>query len=103
MTIWLTIFGMAIVTYGVRLVPLTFLDEESLPVWARRGLAYVPIAVLSAIIAPAYLPHEEWGQFTLDVRLIAGLIAILVAYRTQNILVTIGIGMAAFVVLNALF
>lgn len=103
MTIWLTILGMAVVTYGARLIPLTALDEEALPTWARRGLTYVPIAVLSAIIAPAYLPHEQWGEFTVDGRLLAGLIAIFVAYRTKNILVTIGVGMLALMILNAVF
>ena len=103
MTIWLTILGMAVVTYGARLIPLTVLDEESLPTWARRGLTYVPIAVLSAIIAPAYLPQAHWGQFTIDARLVAGIIAIFIAYRTKNILVTIGVGMLALIILNALF
>ncbi len=103
MSTWLTIFGMAVVTYGARLIPLTSLDAERLPLWARQGLSYVPIAVLSAIIAPAFLPHEKWGQFTVDARLFAGLIAVYVAYRTQNILVTIGVGTLALLVLRALF
>lgn len=103
MNIWLTIFGMAVVTYGARVIPLTSLDAERLPLWARQGLGYVPIAVLTAIIAPAFLPHEQWGQFTIDARLFAGFIAIYVAYRTQNILVTIMMGTLALVVLRALF
>lgn len=103
MTIWLIIFGMAVVTYGARLIPLTVLNEEALPTWARRGLTYVPIAVLSAIIGPAFIPHEQWGQFTFDARLLAGLVAIWVAYRTRNILVTIGVGILTLIILNALF
>jgi branched-subunit amino acid transport protein len=93
MTIWLIIIGMAIVTYGPRVLPLTILNEESLPHWLRRGLVYVPIAVLSAISVPSFLPHEEWGQFTLDGHLIAGVVGIAAAWYSKNTIVTIVAGM----------
>ena len=97
MNIWLIILGMAIVTYGTRLLPLTTIREDALPVWARRGLKYVPVAVLSAIIGPGFIPHEEWGAFTLDGHLVAGVVAIGVAWYTRNTILTIAAGMVVFV------
>lgn len=96
--IWLTIIGMGIVTYGVRLLPLTFLREEMLPNWVRRGLNYVPVAVLSAIIGPAYVPSEKWGYFELDAHLIAGVAAILTAWFSKNTILTITVGIAILLI-----
>lgn len=103
MSIWLVIGGMALVTYGTRLLPLTAIDSNALPVWVRRGLAYVPVAVLSAIIGPSFVPHSSWGDVVLDERLLAGLVAVGVAWRYKNTVVTILVGMVALLVLQALF
>ena len=100
MTIWLIIIGMAIVTYGPRVLPLTVLNEEALPYWLRRGLVYVPIAVLSAISVPSFLPHEEWGHFTLDGHLIAGVVGIAVAWYSKNTIITIVAGMVVLLLLT---
>ncbi|MBI5927720.1 MAG: AzlD domain-containing protein [Chloroflexi bacterium] len=98
--IWLTILGMGVVTYGVRVLPFTFLREEMLPNWVRRGLNYVPVAVLSAIIAPEYLPSEKWGHFTLDAHLLAGIAAIVAARVTKNTILTIFVGVAVLLILR---
>lgn len=100
MKIWITILGMAIVTYGTRYSPMTIIREDALPTWARRGLAYVPVAVLCAIIGPAFLPHEKWGEFTIDAHLIAGIVAIAVAWYTRSTILTIVVGMALLLLLG---
>jgi branched-subunit amino acid transport protein len=100
MTIWLIILGMALVTYGVRLLPLTSLDYSRLPSWMKRGLAYVPISVLSAIIGPSFVPSPNWGEFVLDERLLAGILAVVMAYFSRNTIATIGVGLAVLVALG---
>jgi branched-subunit amino acid transport protein len=98
--IWLTIIGMGIVTYGVRVLPFTFVNEEALPYWVRRGLNYVPVAVLSAIVAPEFLPADDWFEFTIDAHLLAGGLAILTAWFTKNTILTIVVGMAVLLILG---
>jgi branched-subunit amino acid transport protein len=100
MNIWLIILGMAAVTYSVRLLPLTTLNVETLPLWVKRALRYVPIAVLSAIVAPEYLPGEGWFEYTIDAHLWAGITAIAVAWLTHSTLLTIGLGMAVLLLLS---
>lgn len=100
MNIWLIIFGMAVVTYSIRFLPLTVIKAESLPFWAQRGLNYVPIAVLSAIIGPALLPSEEWFKFTLDAHFLAGIAAIAAAWWTRSTLITLAVGMAVLIALG---
>ena len=48
----LTIAGMIVVTYGIRLSFLVFGHKLSFPAWLSRALHYVPAAVLTALIVP---------------------------------------------------
>ena len=102
MDLWLIILGMGIVTFGIRLVPIVLLGRIEIPLIVQQALRFVPPAVLTAIIVPELLYHNNQVDITLtNVRLLAGLIAILVAWRTKNALITIGIGMIALWVLSA--
>ena len=69
----------------------------------RRALHYVPPAVLSAIIFPELFFRSGALDISLDnTRLLAGIIAILVAWFSKNTLVTILVGMAALLILQLL-
>lgn len=91
------ILGMMAVTFGVRYPVLVWVGRLKLPEVVLRALRYVPPAVLSAIIVPAVLyPDGEILRLGLDnPRIIASLIAILVSWRTKNLLLTIVVGMVA--------
>jgi len=102
--LWLTILGMAAVTFAVRYPPLVLVGRLNMPPRLLEALRYVPIAVLSAIIAPAVLmPDGEMLFISLEnARLVAGLASALVMLWTKNLLWTILAGMALFVLLQAL-
>ncbi len=103
MTLWLTIFGMGIVTYAIRLSFILLLERVEIPRRVRQALRFVPPAVLSAIIFPALLlPNHTLDLSPRNVRLLAGLLAALVAWRTKNILLTIAVGMGALWILQAI-
>jgi branched-subunit amino acid transport protein len=94
--LWLTIIGMGLITYGIRLSLIVLLERVAVTAVVRRALRFVPPAVLSAIILPELL--QPGGQLDISLgnaRLLAGLLAIAIAWRTKNVLLTIGIGMAA--------
>lgn len=97
MTTWLTIIGMAIVTYATRVTLLLTLRGELAP-WLRRWLAYVPVAVFTALIVPPLLLQARGGTTSLVVgpSLAAGLVGALVSWYTRNILATIAAGLLAF-------
>ncbi|MFL5800433.1 MAG: AzlD domain-containing protein [Roseiflexaceae bacterium] len=96
MIIWLTILGMALATYATRAVALLALRGEVAP-WLRRWLGYVPVAVFTALVLPPLLlapsapPTLMFGP-----ALPAGVVGALVAWRTGNVLLTIGAGLATF-------
>ncbi len=68
-----------------------YLDE--IPTRVKRVLRFVPAAVLAALVLPSFITLEPGaGGVAID-KLAAGLAAVGVAWRTENILLTIGTGM----------
>ncbi len=101
MTLWLTIIAMGLVTYAIRLSLIGVLGDLQVPPFVARALRFVPPAVLSAIILPELLRPDDTLDLSLsNARLLAGLLAGLVAWRTKNVLATIAVGMAALWILQ---
>jgi len=95
MTLLLTILLMGLVTYAIRLGPILFFSQREMPELLRRALRYVPTAVLTAIIVPdVLLPGGELALSLMNMRLVAGVAAALIAWRTHNVFWTIAVGMA---------
>jgi branched-subunit amino acid transport protein len=99
MNIWLVMLVGGLLTFATRLSFILLLHRIRVPEWFRRGLRFVPVAVLSAIILPELTRPD--GTLFLSWRnpqLLAGAVAILVAWRTKNVILTIIAGMAALLV-----
>ena len=95
-TIWLTLAGMALVTYLLRASFLLLPESVDTPPLLRRALRYVPAAVLTAIWAPELLLQNQVLYIALEnERLLAGLVAIAAAWRWRLTSVTIAAGLAA--------
>ena len=93
--IWLLILSMGGVTYAIRLSMILLMGRVTLSPGLRRGLDFVPPAVFSAIILPEVVrPGGAFVSSVADPRLLAGLAAVIVAWRTRSILPTIAAGMA---------
>jgi branched-subunit amino acid transport protein len=103
MTLWVVIILMGVVTYGLRLSLIGLTGRWEVPPLVSRGLRFVPPAVLSAIVAPELVTPSGRLNLSLgNLRLVAGALAILVAWRTRNVLLTVGLGMAALWLLSSL-
>ncbi len=104
MTLWLTLLIGGLLTYAIRLSFIVVLGNMNVPDSIRRALRFVPAAVLSAIILPEMVrPGGQLNLSPANPRLLAGLIAGLVAWRTKNILLTIAVGMGALWLLQFIF
>lgn len=104
MRIWLTIGLVALLTLLERASFVLFLSRWEMPDWFVQALRYVPVAVFPALIAPLFLMTE--GQLDLSLanpRLIGGLVGLLVAWRTQNLLATLAAGMGSLWLMLWLF
>lgn len=101
--VWLVFVLMGLVTVGLRTSFLLLQDRLALPEMLSRALRYVPAAVLAAILTPALVQgggDPLLGIGWLDTRLLAGVVAGVIAWRTKNILATIVVGMAVLWLLN---
>ena len=103
-TVWLAIVGSGIITFLLRFSFISLSGRMILPASARRGLELVPAAVLSALILPDVVGPTLNGQvpFFADSRIFAGIIALLVAWRTKNVALIIGAGLASYWILQSL-
>ncbi len=97
MSFWLTLTGMAVVTFGSRFAGLALRVE--LPAFWIRFLHFVPIAVFAALVSPSIEgPRGEW-----PIRVTAAVLAAVAAWRTRQLWVAIAVGMAAFWLLRVPF
>jgi branched-subunit amino acid transport protein len=101
MSIWLTFLGMFAVTYAARAIPLLLLRNEP-PPWLATWLRYVPPAVFTALIVPSVVTHMVDGARVLAFgpALGAAVVGAVVAWHTENAILTVVIGMCAFWVIR---
>jgi branched-subunit amino acid transport protein len=100
---WVLIFGLALTSFVPRASFILLFARWTPPALLRRALRYVPAAVFSAILVPAVVMPE--GVVHLDLgnaRLMAGILAGAIAWRTHNTLITIVAGMLALHLLGYL-
>lgn len=97
------IIGMALVTYFTRIGALALFRFTGVPTWLNRWLKYVPVAILTALIVPSLLlPNGNLDISLSNHYLIAGIAAAFVAYKSRNIIATLGIGISIMIVLKLL-
>ena len=92
--LWITLIAAGLITYAFRLSFILLLGRIQLSPLVQRALRFVPPAALTAIIFPELLIRD--GELAIgpnNPRLLAGLFAIIVAWRTKSILWTIVVGM----------
>jgi branched-subunit amino acid transport protein len=101
MNIWLVMLIGGLITFAMRFSLIYLFGKFQVPETMRKALHYVPPAVLSAIIFPELFLHQGAWNLSFDSpRLLAGLIAILVAWFSRNTLITIIAGMIALFLLQ---
>ncbi|WP_066415753.1 AzlD domain-containing protein [Halorubrum aethiopicum] len=95
--VWAAILVIGTLTYGIRLSFIHLFGRiDEVPARVRRPLRYVPPAVLAALVLPDLVTVGPSVAATLlDERLLAGVVAGAVAWRTENVFATIAAGMGA--------
>ena len=95
----LLVLGMAAVTFGIRYVLLALSGRIALSPGLTQALRFVPPTVLTAIVVPAVLfPDGTLWLGADNARLIGAIATTVVALWQKNLLLTIVVGMAAFLI-----
>ena len=103
LALWLTIAGAGGVTFALRLSFIALLGRMETPPFLGRALRFVPAAVLTAVVIPLLFYDNGALEASLgNERLLAGVVAALIAWRTRSVLFTLGGGMATLWTLQAL-
>ena len=104
MALWLIILGMMVATFGQRASFLLLPAHVQLPAVLRRALRYVPAAVLTAIWAPELMLQKGVLNIALgNERLLAGVVAIAIAWRYRATFGTIVAGLVALHLFDRMF
>jgi branched-subunit amino acid transport protein len=102
LALWLTLICIGLLTYAIRLSFISLFGRREIPTFLLSILRFVPVTVLSAIIFPALFLYGNRLDLSLsNTRLIAGILAAIVAWRTKNVLLTIVVGMVGLWLLQA--
>jgi branched-subunit amino acid transport protein len=103
MNIWFVMLFGGLITFGIRFSFIYLFGRFHISEEMRRALHYVPPAVLAALVVPALLlPDDTLDLSVHNHHLLAGLVAIGVAWFSKNTLLTILAGMLALFVLQFL-
>lgn len=86
--------GMGLVTYLPRTLPLLYLAHKQLPQWLIDWLGLIPVAVLSALLAPSLVATATERSFSLGKpELIVAIPTLIFALKTRSLGGTVLIGM----------
>jgi branched-subunit amino acid transport protein len=91
---WLLIVVLAAGTWSMRSLPIILHGHVPHPPWLERLLKHVPVAALTALVIPGALYLHQGSVYSFaPARTIAAIAALVVAWRTKNVLATLAAGM----------
>ena len=98
---WLLIILCGVITFLIRFIPLSGLISSDLPLSLKHSFKFIPLAVLTPIIINDLSIIENKNFFLIEnFKLYSALIAIIVSIIWNNVLATISIGMASFLIMS---
>jgi len=101
--IWALIFTVGLGTFALRFSLIGLGEKVRLPETFKSALKYVPAAVMGALVSSGVLIQDQQLAIGLENhRLLAVLVAGLIAWRTRNLLMTILVGLISLFLLNML-
>ena len=86
--------GMGLATYLPRALPLLYLSHKQLPQWLIDWLGLIPVAILSALLAPSLFADTVDRSFSLGKpELIVAIPTLIFALKTRSLGGTVLVGM----------
>ena len=98
--LWAVIFVVGAINYLSRLSFIAFFARRTMPPLLARALRYVPAAMLTALVLPMVIDVTPEGFSPHLPKIIAAVVATVVAWYKVGTLWTLGVGMAALWLLN---
>ena len=100
--LWTVILAVGLLNYLSRLSFIAVFARRGMPPWLARALKYVPAAMLTALVLPMITGEAGTGHaMAFSPKAAAAVLAAVVAFHTRSTLWTLGTGMAALWLLQA--
>lgn len=102
-TLWGIVVAVGVITLALRLsFILLFGRVDDIPPRVERTLDMVPAAVLAALVVPAVVSLDaDLALVAEPAKVVAAVVAAAVAWRTEDVLATIAVGMAVLWLVGA--
>jgi len=102
-SLWWLFLAVGLGTFALRLSFIELYGRLRIPALLQRALAYVPASVLAALVAPAVLLPGSAHEFVLlNPRIPAAAVAVLVVWKSRNMLFSLVAGMGTLWLLQLL-
>ncbi|SEA47912.1 Branched-chain amino acid transport protein [Desulfuromusa kysingii] len=89
--------GMGLVTYLPRTLPLIYLAHKKLPQWLTDWLELIPVAILSALLAPGLFTDGSSRSLSLGkTEFIVAIPTLIFALKTRSLGGTVLVGMLLY-------
>ena len=98
--LWAVILVVGALNYASRLSFIAIFARRRVPALLERAFRYVPAAMLTALVLPMVIDVTPQGLHPHTPKVIAAVIATVVAWFKLGTLGTLGVGMAALWLLN---
>ena len=100
--LWIVIVVVGALNYASRLSFIAFFARRTMPAALARALKFVPAAMLTALVLPMIVTPFPAGDVAgINPKILAGLLAGVVAFFTHSTLKTLATGMVALWLLQA--
>jgi len=101
--IWIIMIVTGLLNFAMRISMFSGLFQGTVAPSLRSVLRFVPIAVLSAVIAAAVFIDPASGAVSVHFpKVLAATLAAIVAWITQSVLATIAVGLSTIWIMGAL-
>jgi len=98
------ILGMGLVTYFPRWLPLAVLSGREIPEILKRWLSFIPVSILSALVANAVFIDASTGVFHVFQKgFFAAVPTLVFALKTRSLGMTVIVGMLLYWILGHYF
>jgi len=95
---------MGLVTFVPRWLPLLYLSHKHLPQWLTDWLSFIPVAILSSLLAPILLADTTTRSLNITKpELLIALPTLLFALKTKSLGGTVFVGMILYWLLGIFF
>lgn len=102
-SILLVCLGMGAVTYLPRVLPLLLFAGKEMPNWLKEALKFVPVAMLSALVAKDVFFKDDtlFMSFT-NPKILAFIILSIVAAKFKSIPISLIVGVGSIFIFSAI-